>query len=293
MKTNKQHRNQVSDNDFIKSLPELELSYSKSKEEVWGSLSAIIDKENTQLEENISPIRSIHYLKFAYAVAAVFITLLVSTAFMRFYTKTINVGTGEQITALLPDKSSIELNAGSTIQYHPYWWQFNRQVQFEGEGFFKVQKGSAFEVISTKGKTIVLGTSFNIYSRKDDYTVTCYTGKVKVVSTKSGQSVAITPNQQAIININGSIISRDDINTDNTIAWRDGMFIFTATPVNLVFEEIERQYGVNIALSTNINYNYTGNFTRQQSVDDVMHTVCLALNLNYQQVKGGYKVSKY
>nr|WP_321454176.1 FecR family protein [uncultured Carboxylicivirga sp.] len=293
MKTNRQHKTQVSDNDFIKSLPELELSYSKSKEEVWNSLSAIINKENSQLEDNLSPIHSIRDLKFTYAVAAVFITLLVSTAFMRFYTKTINVGTGEHISALLPDKSSIELNASSTIQYHPYWWQFNRQVQFEGEGFFKVQKGSTFEVISTKGKTIVLGTSFNIYSRKDDYAVTCYTGKVKVVSNKSGQSVSITPNKQAIIKNNGSIISRDDINTDNTIAWRDGMFIFTATPINQVFEEIERQYGVSINLSTEINYNYTGNFTRQQSVDDVMHTVCLALNISYQQVKGGYKVSKY
>jgi len=292
MKTNKQHNTQWSDDDFMKSLPEIELSFSKSKEDVWSELSALIDEKETT--ETVQPKKQgqLKQLNIVYAAAAVIVLLLSTTAFLRLYTKTIAAGAGQHLTALLPDGSSIELNASSTIQYHPYWWRFNREVKFEGEGFFKVQKGQSFEVVSTKGRTIVLGTSFNIYARKNDYKVTCYTGKVRVVSVVSGESTDITPNQQAIIKTDGKVISHTEINTDETISWINDQFIFTGTPLYIVFEEIERQYGISIQTKEKLSYNYSGNFTRKQSADEVMHKVCLGLGLKYQKVDGGYLVSK-
>ena len=291
MKKNVPYNNPISDDEFLRSLPEIETSFSKTKEEVWDELSGLM--ENKQ-KSSIPPAISFNHFsthKVIYAVAALLIVLLASGVFIRFYTKTVTSGMGEQITALLPDGSSIELNAGSTISYHPYYWKWQRHVHFEGEGFFKVQKGKSFEVVSAKGKTMVLGTSFNIYSRKDEYKVTCYTGKVRVVNNSSGQSADIEPNQQAMVD-NGHVIKQTKTNTENTISWRDGMFIFTAVPILDVLDEIERQYGITIKTKEKLNYNYTGNFTRDQSVEDVLHTVCLALNLTYKKVNNGYLVSK-
>ena len=292
MKTNKQHNTQWSDDDFMKSLPEIELSFSKSKEDVWSEMSALIDEKETP--KTVQPLKQgqLRRLNIVYAAAAVIVLTLSTTAFLRLYTKTIAAGAGQHLTALLPDGSSIELNASSTIQYHPYWWRFNREVKFEGEGFFKVQKGQSFEVVSSKGRTIVLGTSFNIYARKNDYKVTCYTGKVRVVSVVSGESTDITPNQQAIIKTDGKVISHTEVNTDETISWINDQFIFTGTPLYIVFEEIERQYGISIQTKEKLSYNYSGNFTRKQSADEVMHKVCLGLGLKYQKVDGGYLVSK-
>nr|WP_321406781.1 FecR family protein [uncultured Carboxylicivirga sp.] len=292
MKTDKQYNLPESDKDFLRSLPGLDVSFTKPKEDVWNQLSELISSEEENAPVIVKTLQPIKYLRIVYAAAAILVLMLASTAFMRFYTKSIICESGQHLTALLPDGSSIELNAGSSIKYHPYWWNQERHVHFEGEGFFKVEKGKSFEVFSSKGKTVVLGTSFNIYSRKDEYKVTCYTGKVRVISTASGESADILPNQQAIIQNNGNVISHTQQNTNNTILWRQGMFIFTATPINQVFEEIERQFGVSIKTNTKLSYNYSGNFSREQSIEDVMHTVCLALNLEYKKVNDGYLVSK-
>lgn len=292
MKKNLPYNNHISDNEFLHSLPEIETSFSKSKKEVWDELSGLMEnKQTSSITPTVTFNRYTSRHRVIYAVVALLVVLLATGAFIRFYTKTVTSGMGQQITALLPDGSSIELNAGSTISYHPYYWKWQRHVHFEGEGFFKVQKGKSFEVVSAKGKTKVLGTSFNIYSRKDEYKVTCYTGKVRVVNNSSGQSADIEPNQQAMID-NGHVIKQDKTNIENTISWRDGMFIFTAAPILDVLDEIERQYGVTIKTNEKLKYNYTGNFTRDQTIEDVLHTVCLALNLTYKKVNNGYMVSK-
>ncbi len=295
MKNDKQHINPGSDKDFMQSLPEIERPFKKSKEDVWSELSDMMDEQETE-----TPIRTIkpqetkvRSLKQIYWAAAAILVLMLSTsAFLRLYTTTVEAGAGQHLTALLPDGSSIELNASSTIKYHPYWWRFNRQVQFEGEGFFKVQKGKSFEVVSSRGKTIVLGTSFNIYSRKNDYKVTCYTGKVRVVSVISGKSADITPNQRAEVIANGSVISKNEELAEETISWMEDKFYFKGTPIQLVFEEIERQYGISIQTKEKLNYLYTGNFTITRQAEDVMKRVCKGLNLNYKKVNGGYLVSK-
>lgn len=280
------------DKDFMKSLPKVELPYSRSKEDVWEQMEALINEEaeeKIQLEVKVSKSKQLRPLY--YSVAAVLVVLLSTTAFMRLYTKTVNATAGQHLTALLPDGSSIELNAGSVIKYKPYWWRFNREVQFEGEGFFKVQKGQSFEVTSSLGRTIVLGTSFNIYARKHEYKVTCYTGKVRVVSVVSGNSADITPNMQAVVK-NGTVNSYNEVNTSEVISWVNDMFIFTGTPVKTVFEEIERQYGVKVISNDELNYLYTGNFTRNRSANDVVKMVCRSLGLSYQHKNDTFVISK-
>lgn len=279
--------------DDSKLFPEVELPFSKSKDEVWSELSLLMQQRPTP-EMGTPPMemksRRLHWV--SYAAAAVFVLVLASSAVAFLYTKTVYSPVGSHLTALLPDGSSVELNAGSVIKYKPYWWQFNRIVDFEGEAFFKVTKGKSFEVVSTKGRTMVLGTSFNIYSRKDEYKVTCYTGKVRVVSIISGHSTDITPNEQAEINTDGTIALRTVKNVDETISWMNDMFIFTGTPLAQVFEEIERQYGITITTSEKLNYLYTGNFTRYRTAEEVVKMVCRPLGLYYKSTANGYRVSK-
>ena len=79
----------------------------------------------------------------------------------------------------LPDNSIVTLRGGSELSYAPYWWFADRSLQFEGEAFFDVEKGSSFTVQSDNGVTQVLGTSFSIYANDENYEVFCKTGKVK------------------------------------------------------------------------------------------------------------------
>ena len=277
-----------SQDDAPQSLPGIEMNYSRSREDVWAQLSE-------QMDEQAAPqakVRTIRTNWMTMAAAAVLVLLLSGTAFIRLYTKTVSAPAGQHLAAILPDGSSVELNASSVIKYKPFWWRFDRQVQFEGEAFFKVMKGKKFEVVSSHGQTIVLGTSFNIYSRKGEYKVTCYTGKVRVVSVVSGKTADITANKQAIVQNDGSIDLNEKVESEQTISWMNDKFIFTHTPLMLVFEEIERQYGISITTNENLDYLYSGNFTRDRSVEDVIKMVCRPLGLEYKATSSGFLVSK-
>ena len=154
MKKERLHNDQWStDEDFLKSLPKLDVPYSRSKQQVWDELEQAMN-QSVSKSESAPAIGKVRALRPVWlSVAAVLIVLFSTTAFFRFYTKTVQAEMGQHLTALLPDGSSIELNAGSVIKYQPLWWRFNREVQFEGEGFFKVQKGQSFEVVSSLGRT--------------------------------------------------------------------------------------------------------------------------------------------
>lgn len=295
MRNDKLHNDQwTNDEDYFKSLPELEMPYSRSKEQVWNQLEAAMDTEVSSDAPVTAPsMAKVRRLRpVLMSVAAMLMVVLSTAAFFRLYTKTVQADAGQHLTALLPDGSSIELNAGSVIKYQPLWWRFNREVQFEGEGFFKVQKGQSFEVLSSVGRTIVLGTTFNIYARQNDYKVTCYTGKVRVVSVVSGDATDITPKMQAYIQSNGEVISAEAVDTDATISWMNDMFFFTATPVQSVFEEVERQYGVRINVDGKLNDLYSGNFKRSRPLDEVMEMICLPMGLNFEKTSYGYKVGR-
>ncbi len=113
-------------------------------------------------------------------MAAAVALLVGISVLMQVYTKTITIPAGQHSHILLRIMSHVRLNAQTTLSYKPLLWKFSRKVSLEGEAYFEVQKGKKFEVISTNGKTVVLGTSFNIYSRNNNYQVTCVTGKVRV-----------------------------------------------------------------------------------------------------------------
>ena len=46
----------------------------------------------------------------------------------------------------LPDNSQVSLNALSSVTYNESSWDENRELTLNGEAFFKVEKGSTFEV---------------------------------------------------------------------------------------------------------------------------------------------------
>jgi transmembrane sensor len=247
--------------------------WSKSNASVWDELDTFaIQHPDKKIRYDFRIIQ--------WSVAAVFVLLLGISGFFRFYSKTITTQAGSHFAMILPDGSKVNLNAQSTLTYHPYWWRFERKVTFEGEGFFEVEKGKRFSVLSRIGTTQVMGTSFNIYSRDEIYRVTCITGSVKVIS-KSKNEVILKPNSKASVSPNGQINLFQDIVTIPEISWKDNLFLFTAVPVREVFSEIERQYGITIDARIDNYALYTGNFTKKQKVEDILGYICPALGYKF------------
>lgn len=260
----------------VSHFPEIDVQYTVTKDEAWESLSR-------QLGEPRSISKGVSLNPFyRIAVAASVLVLLCMTGFMRFYTKSISTTAGQHLTFNLPDSSLIELNAQSAVSFHPYWFSFARVITLDGEAFFKVVKGNRFKVVSKRGETTVLGTTFNVFSRDNEYSVTCFTGRVRVVTAEKSERVLLNPNEQAFINKDGFLRFVQEVNSQAVKSWRDNMFIFTGASVVSVLQEIERQYNIKIIFKADTSLTYTGNFSKTLSQKAVLDLVCTSLGLKFE-----------
>ncbi len=256
--------------------PEIDLNYAVSQAEVWEKLVSRMDQPVAGEKR--------YFLSLFYrmALAASFLILMSITGFLKFYTKTVHTPAGRHLTLCLPDSSVIEMNAASTANYHPYWYRFSRTIELDGEAYFTVNKGSRFSVVSQRGETIVLGTSFNIFSRNNEYNVTCFTGKVRVVSAGKSEKIVLNPNEQAFINKDGFLRFVQQANPGAAKSWRENMFVFTGASIVTVMQEIERQYNIKIVFRAQPELTYTGNFSKSLPEKEVLGLVCTSLGLTFE-----------
>ena len=261
--------------DIFDRLPETSIPWKRTREEVWDSL-----KEN--IEEKQGPGKVI-YASFAFrmSAAAVILLLVASVTFMRLYTKTVSVPPGEHANLVLPGDSKVTLNAETIVKYKPLWWRFKRDISLEGEGYFEVSKGNIFRVISLNGIISVLGTTFNVYSRENEYEVSCYAGKVSVESAGTDGVVILNKKHKAWVNNEGELVISIESADPESQDWRNGYFRFTSVPVTRVFDEIARQFDVSIKGTSNLDLIYTGNFSKDQPIEEVLNLVCKAFGINF------------
>lgn len=261
---------------------QLNINWEKSKEEVWAEISGKIAGEGADRKLQQGPLPGRRWL----ALAASLTLLLALSAFMRFHAIETFSGDGEKISVILPDGSVVELNSNTKFSYHPYWWRFSRTARLEGEAWFEVEKGSKFRVKSELASTEVLGTTFNIFARGDSYLVSCHSGKVSVSSHQTKDRAVLEPGSKLVMSGSGSLeVSRMKFKGD-TPAWLNPMLTFTSTPLHLVFEEIERQYGIEIDHSAVPEHLYSGNFPVDIPPENVLSLLCRPFNLTYERTSG-------
>lgn len=112
---------------------------------------------------------------------------------------------GSRTRSMLPDGTTVWLNAGSSLHYINNFEGATREVRLEGEGYFDVVKkeGKPF-IVHTDGIDIrVLGTTFNVKSYPEDKTVetTLYHGRVQVYRSEepNNKPIDLRPNQKLIL----------------------------------------------------------------------------------------------
>ena len=162
---------------------------------------------------------------------------------------------GKQTTFTLPDHSEVVLNSGSTIEYKKRNWDENRNLNLDGEAYFRVAKGKKFQVNTDLGTVSVLGTQFNVKERNNRFDVTCYEGRVKVnyhqfeVIITKGETVSFENNEKII---------HQPITIEKPL-WTLNQMDFEKENLTNIIEEIERQYNITIE-SKNLESNqlFTG-----------------------------------
>ena len=234
--------------------------WDKSEADVWAEMENIISGKPKGRSVSLFP-KVVHWVSVAILFLLVGLLGVVSS-----YTKKVESLPGEHVVVELPNGSIVELNAGSTLKYYPLKWKFERKLKLEGEGYFKVTKGKKFYVESATGITQVLGTSFNIFARCDQYRVTCLTGKVKV-QLRSKETALLSPNMHVELEDN-KLVLKKLYQAEKAVSWKNNEFFFAGRPLKEVIDEIERQYAVTIRLQPELNNRHFGsNFSKKYNVE--------------------------
>lgn len=270
------NRNRLTPEAFEQEFGKLKIPAGKSKEQIW---QAVFEKINSEKQVQIIPLAST-FLRIA---ASILLVLGISSLVFLFAmgNVTVIVPRGNQVVHFLPDNSEVIINAESELSYNKNRWFLNRNVKLNGEAMFRVVKGSRFQVETSSAKTSVLGTIFNVYSRKGITTVSCIEGRVRVVATKSKQEVILTMGDETKTRGGEMERSIKVINSNPRVTWTQGDFYFSNTPINNVIEELERQFDVDIFIDGDTNRFYTGYFSNK-NLNNALELVCLPMNLNWQ-----------
>jgi len=159
---------------------------------------------------------------------------------------TISTPKGGQFQLVLPDGSKVWLNAASSLKYPTVFSGKKRTVELRGEAYFEIAPNAAMPFTVNAGTQIeVLGTHFNVMAYNDEQAVktTLLEGRVKVHSGE--QSVLLAPGEQARSNDNGAL-STATVDTDEAIAWKNGLFRFNEATIEEVMRQVSRWYDVEV-----------------------------------------------
>jgi hypothetical protein len=102
----------------------------------------------------------------------------------------------------------------------------------------------------------------------------------------STDQVLLVPNQRALLQESGKISVTSLDNQKNTPPWVNNLLMFSSTPLRLVFDEIERQYGIKIVTPKGMQFTYSGNFALDGTVENVLTLLCRPFDLLYENKSG-------
>jgi len=162
---------------------------------------------------------------------------------------TISTPNGGEWQIQLPDGSMVWLNAASSIQYSlNIGTAKQRVVKLDGEAYFEVAKNAThpFIVETDKQSVEVLGTHFNINSYKDERLTktTLLEGSVRVSHNITNESEVLKPGEQSLVSVSGMDIKEVDV--DESIAWKNGYFMFNNERQESILRKVARWYNVEI-----------------------------------------------
>ncbi|GGI58233.1 FecR family protein [Winogradskyella haliclonae] len=251
------------------------LKLSKSLED-FKSPDYSIDYEYDNVKSRLKPKASNNWVRPLLKIAAV---LLISFSIF-YYNSTLDTEVktlvAEDITISLPDASTVNLNAQSTIVYNKNSWTDKREVSLDGEAFFSVAEGSKFDVITSDGKISVLGTQFNVIQRLNYFEVTCFEGLV-AVNYKS-KSLKLNPGNRFVV-IDGIIKNEKENRTQPS--WLSNETSFASAPLKYVLDELERQYDISVdASKLDGQQLFSGSFTHD-NLDLALKSITLPLGITY------------
>ena len=243
--------------------------------EMINSARGVIEKPNSELQQEsgsvFEPMTRLfrsrpQSLTAAFATVAVAVTLLTTTNLWQATPTLYTTQVGEQKTFQLADNSTVQLNTNSRLEVD-YSDNYRRLKLVQGEAHFDVAHNPdrPFEVFAGQGLVRAIGTAFTVHVRKIDVEVIVTQGTIELDRADLAAPVS-TPSKtdedhpQTQINVtagNMLTFSRDELDDikllvanqiEDQLAWRRGMLVFQAEPLQNVVNEVSRYTNLKIVI---------------------------------------------
>jgi len=190
---------------------------------------------------------------------------------------------GGQYQVQLPDGTKVWLNAGSSVRFPTAFTGGRREVEMKGEAYFEVVPSARQPFIVKTGKEEIkdIGTHFDVNAYDDEPAMrtTLLEGSVEI----EGQ--ILHPGQQASIDKNGQLRLIDHADTEEAVAWKNGLFEFNGADITTVMRAIGRWYDVEINYEAQKDsHRFTGQISRNAKASDALQI--LATSGYHFEIKG-------
>jgi transmembrane sensor len=240
------------------SLPDTQISG------LWQQMERRIEqKENAGVKQRQPPRVVPLYSRNWYKVAAVLVGFLLISSWYFFFSGLYNITRyttryGEVKTILLPDGSSVVLNANSEFSYRNGWNERpdSREVWLDGEAYFSVthtKNHRKFIVHTSDVQVEVLGTTFNVNNRRNTTKVVLHSGKVKLEVPLPGQgdytknkAIVMKPGEMVEFSKEKKELSLETVNPELYTSWRKNMLVFNQASLLEIAHTLEDTYGLTV-----------------------------------------------
>lgn len=196
----------------------------------------------------------------------------------------------------LPDQSLVLLSGNSTIRYQ--YPDGKREVVLSGEAFFEVSRQPArpFLVYAGEIVTRVLGTSFRVRAKPGERQaeVSVKTGKVYVAKKDDASTALIlSPNQRVKYDTKRNSLEKGLVDAPEPV-WKPRerkeqkeLFRFERTPLEKVFEELQKVYGIPIIYDERIVASCSLSATMgEEPFFEKLELICKVVNASYEILDG-------
>jgi ferric-dicitrate binding protein FerR (iron transport regulator) len=198
--------------------------------------------------------RTLNFFRYA----AIFVLLISVPSLFYFFTQskstdqqlaytTVAADFGQISKVVLPDSSVVWINSGSSIRYNNQFSATNRDIELNGEAFFKAQENAALPMIvsSSDLQVKVLGTEFSVmaYPEENFIQVVLEKGKVELTSTsRSNFRQEMKPGELANFNKEKRELTLSNVNTELYTSWKDGLINIYNLPLSELAIKLEKRY---------------------------------------------------
>ena len=207
---------------------------------------------------------------------------------------TISTSFGCLSRTVLPDGTTVWLNANSSLQYDPMMDDNVRNVILHGEAYFDVKADAKhpFNVKTPYMTVTATGTEFNVNAYDSSASVTLVDGKVSV--EVESKSMTLNPGEHLAVADGRPTIS-NHINTEKYCCWRNGTLIFEDEPRFNICNRLQQIYDVEFDIAPELKERTFRMILNGENISEVVRFFELAapVTCEFENLKSPDDTTKF